>query len=154
VSPSTDKLAMFTSESRNAEAGYMLFEALVAVAVAGLVLTAYVRTQMLARKAALLAPDILRASAAATSIAEEINAGRKVPQQGIRDGLPYTISLRPVELNATSSESDPRPADLKPASGQESKGIPSIHQVDISLRGPHGHVLSREFVLVSAPPGE
>jgi hypothetical protein len=98
--------------------GMMLLEALAALALAGLLTSLIVQMSGLASVAARAPGAKLDAVALAGDLLDDAAANRLKTPSGLREGLPYRISITQLALTPLKSPGAPAPADL-PRTGKE-----------------------------------
>jgi hypothetical protein len=90
----------------------MLLEALAALALAGLLTSLIVQMSGLASVAARAPGAKLDAVAVASALLDEAAANRLKAPSGLREGLPYRVSIGQLALTPLKPPGAPAPADL------------------------------------------
>lgn len=130
-------------------AGYMLLEALVAVAVAGLVLAAFVQTHAVARQAARLPEEILEPSSVAQALVSDWLAHPAMSaSSGRRGHYAFEREVTPVQWMPLAPRVAPPLKLASPAQSAQPAVARSydLRALEVRVRGAQGRQLLRETV--------
>jgi hypothetical protein len=142
---------MSGSSRRSCTDGYMLFEALVAVAVAGLVLSAFVQTHAVARKAARLPSNILDPSSVAQALMSDwLAASDRWVASGRRGIYAYQTEVAPVRWTPRAPRVAPGLAAAAPAPASTAARSYELRALEVRVASQEGRQLVRETIGVFA----
>jgi hypothetical protein len=131
--------------------GYMLFETLVAVVVAGLVLAAFVQAHAVARKAARLPSNILDPSSLAQAlISDWLAASDKSARSGRRGIYEYQTEVAPVRWTPLPPRVAPPLAATAAAPASIAARSYQLRTLEVRVASPEGRRLVRETIGVFA----